>query len=127
MSTAREGAGALSFFRILAKVVLGVVLIFVAAALLWYATSAISGTLIRFAIGSAVGVALAAFGVGFFRQFAGPGPAHMRESSPEEVPAEFGLAYVCEMCGMELSIIRVSQEKAPRHCGEEMVLVRRQR
>lgn len=105
--------------------IVGIVLIFVLATVLWFLTTAVSGNFLRFVLGSVIGIALAAFGIGFFRSFAGSPPPHMKDSSPQEVPEEYGLAYVCEMCGLELSVIRVAQERAPKHCGEEMALVRR--
>jgi hypothetical protein len=35
------------------------------------------------------------------------------------------LAYVCDMCGLELAVLKVAKERAPKHCGETMTLVRR--
>lgn len=106
--------------------IVGVFLIFAIATIFWFLTTAISGNFLKFVLGSAIGLAMAIFGIGFFRSFAGAPPSHMKESSPTQVPPEYGLAYVCEMCGMELSVIRVAQERAPKHCGEEMMLVRRE-
>jgi hypothetical protein len=30
------------------------------------------------------------------------------------------------MCGLELAVVAVAKERAPKHCGESMVLVRRE-
>jgi hypothetical protein len=95
--------------------------IFAATGALWYLSGAARG-LWRVLVAAAIGVGIAAFGIGFFRQFANAPPA---EEFPSEVPAEFGLVYVCEVCGLELSVIKVAKEGAPKHCGEEMTLIRR--
>lgn len=47
------------------------------------------------------------------------------EPDPERADvSEYGLKYVCTMCGLELRVEIVSRDKAPKHCGEPMVLVR---
>jgi hypothetical protein len=38
--------------------------------------------------------------------------------------SEYGLKYVCTMCGLELKIEVAAKDKAPSHCMEPMVLVR---
>jgi hypothetical protein len=30
------------------------------------------------------------------------------------------------MCGLELAVVAVAKERAPKHCGESMVLVQRE-
>jgi hypothetical protein len=37
---------------------------------------------------------------------------------------EYGLKYVCTMCGLELKIEKAARDRAPMHCLEPMVLVR---
>jgi hypothetical protein len=37
---------------------------------------------------------------------------------------EYGLKYVCSVCGLELKIEVAAHDKAPTHCHESMVLVR---
>jgi hypothetical protein len=37
---------------------------------------------------------------------------------------EYGLRYVCSVCGLELKVEVASRDKAPTHCGEAMVLTR---
>ena len=38
--------------------------------------------------------------------------------------SEYGLKYVCEMCGLELKIEVAAKDRAPTHCMEPMKLVR---
>jgi hypothetical protein len=38
--------------------------------------------------------------------------------------ADYGLKYVCTMCGLELKVEKAARDKAPTHCTEPMVLVR---
>ncbi|MDQ3645897.1 MAG: hypothetical protein M3345_03080 [Actinomycetota bacterium] len=38
--------------------------------------------------------------------------------------SEYGLRYVCTMCGLELKVEVAARDKAPTHCGESMVLMR---
>jgi hypothetical protein len=47
------------------------------------------------------------------------------EPEPTDV-SELGLKYVCTMCGLELKVEVAAQDKAPKHCGEPMQLVRSQ-
>ena len=38
--------------------------------------------------------------------------------------SEYGLKYVCEMCGLELKVEVAAKDRAPTHCMEPMKLVR---
>ena len=38
--------------------------------------------------------------------------------------SEYGLVYVCTMCGLELKVTKAARDKAPNHCMEPMVLIR---
>jgi hypothetical protein len=38
--------------------------------------------------------------------------------------SEYGLKYVCTMCGLELRVEVAAKDRAPSHCMEPMVLVR---
>ena len=38
--------------------------------------------------------------------------------------SEYGLKYVCTMCGLELKLEVAAKDRAPSHCMEPMVLVR---
>lgn len=37
---------------------------------------------------------------------------------------DYGLRYVCTMCGLELKVEKAARDKAPTHCMEPMVLTR---
>ena len=76
----------------------------------------------RLLIAAIMSLVIAWFGVGYFRQLTNPPPP---DPEPTEVHPSLRLAYVCEMCGLELSVVKVAKDKAPKHCGESMVLVRR--
>lgn len=104
-----------------ARLVIGLLVAFVVAVVLWYLSSTVTASLFRFLIAAAMGLGIAVFGIGFFGQMA-RAPA---EPQPEVVPSEYRLAYICEMCGLELKVIKVAKDKAPKHCGEEMTLVQR--
>lgn len=45
------------------------------------------------------------------------------EPEPTDV-SDYGLKYVCEMCGLELKVEVAAKDKAPTHCMEPMKLVR---
>lgn len=94
--------------------------ILVVAALVFLSSSARG--FVRFLIAAALGVAIAIGGIGFFRQFANPPPP---EPPPSDVPPEYGLVYVCDICGLELSVLKAAKEIAPKHCGEAMALLQR--
>ena len=38
--------------------------------------------------------------------------------------SDYGLLYICSMCGLELRVEKAARDKAPTHCMEPMVLVR---
>lgn len=47
------------------------------------------------------------------------------EPEPEATDvSDLDLKYVCTMCGLELKVEVAAREKAPKHCGEPMQLVR---
>jgi hypothetical protein len=108
--------------RLLARVVLLIGVVFVVAVLLWFLSSSITASLVRFVIAAVMGIAIAVFGIGFFRQMGETPP----DPPAELVPAEYRLAYVCEVCGLELTVHKVARDKPPKHCSEEMVLVPRE-
>jgi hypothetical protein len=107
--------------RILAA--LAVVGLFVLAlVVVSYVAASTRSVILRLVIGSAMSIVIAWIGIGYFRQLKYPPPP---DPQPTEVHPSLRLAYVCEMCGLEVAILRVAKEKPPKHCGEEMVLVRR--
>jgi hypothetical protein len=98
--------------------------LFLAVVALWLVIGVVPSRLVRFGIAGLMSIGIAWVGIGYFVQLANPPPP---EPPPTDVHPSLRLAYVCEMCGMELSVVRVSKERAPRHCGEAMVLTRRER
>jgi hypothetical protein len=53
---------------------------------------------------------------------------HSAVTSPPEPEladvSDYGLKYVCTMCGLELKVEIAAKDKAPTHCMEPMTLVR---
>ena len=74
---------------------------------------------LRAVIGAAMFVAIAIFGWQYWRNIGLAPP----EPDVADV-SDFGLKYVCTMCGLELKVEVAARDKPPRHCMEEMVLVR---
>ena len=107
------------FVRIFSAALVFAGLIMVAT-LAWYLTGRVGG-LGRFVVAALMSAGIAWFGIAYFRQLANPPPP---EPAPTDVHPSLQLAYVCEMCGLELAVVKVAKEKAPRHCGESMELVR---
>jgi hypothetical protein len=101
--------------------ILAVVVIAIVGTLAIRAAGRISGTG-RILFAAAMAIAIAVFGIGYFRQLTHPPPP---DPAPMEVDPRLRLAYVCEMCGLELAVVMAAKEKPPKHCGEPMVLVRR--
>jgi hypothetical protein len=77
----------------------------------------------RILIAAGMALAIAWLGIGYFRQLTNPPPP---DPQPVEVDPRLRLAYVCEMCGLELAVVMAAKDKAPKHCGEPMILVRQQ-
>ncbi|MCA1840425.1 MAG: hypothetical protein ABR507_04070 [Actinomycetota bacterium] len=110
--------------KLLLRIAGGILLavaVMVVASLLLFAAGGARG-IFRLVIAGAMGLSIAWFGVGYFRQLGNPPPP---DPEPTEVHPSLRLAYVCEMCGLELAVVKVAKDKAPRHCGEGMVLVQR--
>jgi hypothetical protein len=105
-----------------ALVILVVILLTAGATLLVQAAGRISGAG-RLLIAAGMGLVIAWLGIGYVRQLTHPPPP---DPTPVQVDPRLRLAYVCEMCGLELAVVMAAKDKAPKHCGEPMVLVRRQ-
>lgn len=68
-----------------------------------------------------VGVALLIFGGRFLDYMTSVPP------EPDVMDVrDYDLRYVCTMCGLELKVEVAAKDRAPRHCGEAMVLVGRE-
>ena len=82
------------------------------------------------ALGTAFGYVRAGIGILMFAAIAYAGTrwiASAVESPPEPElydVGDYGLKYVCTMCGLELKVEVAAKDKAPTHCMEPMVLVR---
>jgi hypothetical protein len=87
----------------------------VLGAILWLSPFGVVRTLIAVAMGLLILV----MGVKYM---------HSAVSSPPEPEladvSDYGLKYVCTMCGLELKVEIAAKDKAPSHCMEPMVLVR---
>lgn len=100
--------------------VLMLIFVMAGAALLWFVAGR-TGGIGRFFVAALMALGIAWFGIGYFRQVADPPPP---EPEPATVDPSLRLAYLCEMCGLELAVVKVAKDRAPKHCGESMVLVR---
>ena len=80
-----------------------------------------TGGISRFVLASAMSILIAWVGIGYFRQLTNPPPP---DPVPTAVPESVSLSYICEMCGLELAVVTASKERAPKHCGESMILIR---
>jgi hypothetical protein len=74
---------------------------------------------VRAIVGVAMFCTIALVGVRFVRQMVVAPP----EPEPEDVSG-YGLKYVCDVCGLELTVEKASKDPPPKHCGEPMRLVR---
>jgi len=108
-------------FRVVAGVV-GIVLVAVVGTLFIRALGNVTGGW-RIAVAVLMGLAIARLGIGYFHHLTHPPPPDL---APMQVDPQLQLSYICEMCGLELAVVAVAKERAPRHCGEAMVLIRRE-
>lgn len=107
--------------RIAAGISVGLAVMFLLT-ILWFFSTVFNSGILRLAVALVLSIAVASFGIGYFRQLSHPPPP---EPEPTDVHPGLRLAYLCEMCGLELAVVRVAKDRAPRHCGDEMVLIRR--
>ena len=114
--------GAGSVIGRVAAVVVGIVLVAVVATLLITALGNVAGGW-RIAVAVLMGLAIARVGIGYFHYLTNPPPP---DQEPVRVDPRLRLGYICEMCGLELAVVAVAKERPPKHCGEPMVLVRRE-
>lgn len=93
-----------------------------AAAALLIAAVLLLGTFYGFAravLGVAMFVGILLFGWSYWRNVG------LAPPEPELADvSEYGLRYVCTVCGLELKVEVAAHDRAPRHCTEEMELVR---
>jgi hypothetical protein len=74
---------------------------------------------LRAAVAVAMSVAIVVFGARYLRTIVTSPP----EPEVSDV-SDYGLKYVCTMCGLELRVEKAARDKAPSHCMEPMVLTR---
>ena len=74
---------------------------------------------LRAAVAVAMGAAILVVGMRYYGSIVAAPP----EPEVADV-SEYGLKYVCTMCGLELRVEKAARDKAPTHCMEAMVLVR---
>jgi hypothetical protein len=108
-------------WRITKRLLIALFLFFLLVAL-WFLVGAVSSRLIRLAVAATMSLGIAWLGIGYFSQLGNPPPP---DAPPTDVHPGLRLAYLCEMCGLELAVVKVSKDRAPRHCGEPMTLTRR--
>ena len=74
---------------------------------------------IRTLLALGMGLLILAFGVKYVHSvIAAPPEPELADVS------DYGLRYVCTMCGLELKVEVAAKDRAPTHCMEPMVLVR---
>jgi len=105
-----------------AKVFLAALGVMVALSVVWFISGDLGSFVLRVIVGLILFLVVASLGVNYFRQVANPPPP---DPVPTEVHPGLRLAYVCDMCGLELAVLKVARDRAPKHCGEAMLLVRR--
>jgi hypothetical protein len=103
-STPRERAVSVAYWSLVLLVIVGLGPIF---------------GFLRTIVAVAMFSALAYFGIRQVRSMM----TNIPDPEPTDV-SEYGLKYVCEMCGLELKVEVAAKERAPTHCMEPMKLVR---
>jgi hypothetical protein len=74
---------------------------------------------VRAAVAVAMSAAILVFGARYLRSVVTAPP----DPDVADV-SDYGLKYVCTMCGLELRVEKAARDKAPSHCMEPMVLTR---
>jgi hypothetical protein len=123
--TPEEDAEAAGPGKVIARVaggVGGIVVVTVVLTLLVIALGNVTGGW-RIAVAGLMGLGIAKIGIGYFSYLTHPPPPDL---PPMKVDPQLRLSYLCEMCGLELAVVAVAKERAPKHCGESMVLVQRE-
>lgn len=108
--------------RRVVKLLLFVLIAAVVVTIIWLISGSVGSAIPRVVIGLVLASVVASIGVSYFRQVGNPPPP---DPLPTDVHPNLRLAYVCEMCGLELAVLKVAKDRAPKHCGEAMLLVRR--
>ncbi|HWD71908.1 MAG TPA: hypothetical protein VG779_05215 [Actinomycetota bacterium] len=96
--------------------------VMLALTIVWFLSGVLDSPILRVLVGAVLFLVVASLGIGYFRQVGNPPPP---DPEPMAVHPGLRLAYVCDRCGLELAVLKVAKERAPKHCGETMTLVRR--
>ncbi|HEX9314801.1 MAG TPA: hypothetical protein VN986_02600 [Actinomycetota bacterium] len=96
--------------------------VMIALTIVWFLSGVLDSPILRVLVGAVLFLVVASLGIGYFRQVGNPPPP---DPEPMAVHPGLRLAYVCDMCGLELAVLKVAKERAPKHCGETMTLVQR--
>jgi hypothetical protein len=96
--------------------------VMIALIIVYLLSGVLDSPILRVLVGAVLFVVVAGLGIGYFRQVGNPPPP---DPEPIAVNPGLRLAYVCDMCGLELAVLKVAKDRAPKHCGETMTLVRR--
>jgi len=114
--------GSLQVLGTVIRVLLLVLVAMIALSIVWFLSGALGSPIARVFVGAGLFLVVATLGIGYFRQVGHPPPP---DPTPVAVHPGLRLAYVCDMCGLELAVLKVAKDRAPKHCGETMILVRR--
>jgi hypothetical protein len=104
------------------RIFLAAFVVMIALIIVYFLSGVLDSPILRVLVGAVLFVVVAGLGIGYFRQVGNPPPP---DPEPISVNPGLRLAYVCDMCGLELAVLKVAKDRAPKHCGETMTLVRR--
>jgi len=126
--TAGDGApggripGSIQMLGRIIRILLAAFGVMIALVVVDFLSGVLDSPILRVLVGAVLFVVVASLGIGYFRQVGNPPPP---DPEPIAVNPGLRLAYVCDMCGLELAVLKVAKDRAPKHCGETMTLVRR--
>ena len=114
--------GSIQMLGRIIRVFLAAFVVMIALTIVWFLSGVLGSPILRVLVGAVLFVVVASLGIGYFRQVGNPPPP---DPEPFAVHPGLRLAYLCDMCGLELAVLKVAKDRAPKHCGETMTLVRR--
>ena len=114
--------GSIQMLGRIIRILLAAFGVMIALIIVYFLSGVLNSPILRVLVGAVLFVVVASLGIGYFRQVGNPPPP---DPEPMAVHPGLRLAYVCDMCGLELAVLKVAKERAPKHCGETMTLVRR--
>jgi hypothetical protein len=114
--------GSIQMLGRIIRILLAAFGVMIALIIVYFLSGVLNSPILRVLVGAVLFVVVAGLGIGYFRQVGNPPPP---DPEPIAVSPGLRLAYVCDMCGLELAVLKVAKDRAPKHCGETMTLVRR--